>query len=120
MISIEEVIKEYKSDIKNSLDIDKLENKYLSRKGYISELFKNLKDIPAGKKSVYGQQLNDFKHEIEDYIKQNITQESQSKLEIYPVHPLDIQSNIGGLSPISRLIFKIQDIFEQLDRKSVV
>ncbi|MGA1047325.1 MAG: phenylalanine--tRNA ligase subunit alpha [Minisyncoccia bacterium] len=114
MISIEEVIKEYKSDIKNSLDIDKLENKYLSRKGYISELFKNLKDIPAGKKSVYGQQLNDFKHEIEDYIKQNITQESQSKLEIYPVHPLDIQSNIGGLSPISRLIFKIQDIFEQL------
>lgn len=114
MISIEEVIKEYKSDIKNSLDIDKLENKYLSRKGYISELFKNLKDVPSEEKSAYGQKLNKFKQEIEDYIKKNITQESQSKLEIYPVHPLDIQSNVGGLSPISRLIFKIQDIFEQL------
>ena len=114
MISIEEVIKEYKSDIKNSLDIDKLENKYLSRKGYISDLFKNLKDVPSEEKSVYGQKLNKFKQEIEEYIKKNITQESQSKLEIYPVHPLDIQSNVGGLSPISRLIFKIQDIFEQL------
>jgi hypothetical protein len=36
MISIEAVIKEYKSDIKKSLDIDKLEHKYLSRKGYIA------------------------------------------------------------------------------------
>lgn len=114
MISIEEVIKEYKSDIKNSLDIDKLEQKYLSRKGYISELFKTLKNISSVKKSSYGQQLNEFKQEIEDYIKNNTAQDLKSKLEIYPIHAIDIQASLGGLSPISRLMFKIQDIFEQL------
>jgi phenylalanyl-tRNA synthetase alpha chain len=115
MLSIEEVIKEYKSDIKNSLDIAKLDHKYLSRKGYIAELFKSIKDVIPEKKSAYGQQLNKLKQEIEEYIdKKNKTQEVDSKLEIYPVHPLDIQANVGGLSPISRLIFKIQDIFEEI------
>ena len=114
MISIEAVIKEYKSDIKNSLDIDKLEHKYLSRKGYIAELFKALKDVIPEKKSVYGQQLNELKQEIEGYINQNKTQDTESTIEIYPIHSLDIQSTVGGLSPISRLIFKIQDIFEEL------
>jgi phenylalanyl-tRNA synthetase alpha chain len=114
MISIEEVIKEYKSDIKKSLDIDKLEHKYLSRKGYIAELFKALKDIIPEKKSAYGQQLNELKQEIEEYINKHKTQDTESKIEIYPIHPLDIQSTVGGLSPISRLIFKIQDIFEEL------
>jgi phenylalanyl-tRNA synthetase alpha chain len=114
MISIEAVIKEYKSDIKKSLDIDKLEHKYLSRKGYIAELFKALKDVIPEKKSAYGQQLNELKQEIEEYIDQNKTQDTESKIEIYPIHPLDIQSTVGGVSPISRLIFKIQDIFEGL------
>jgi phenylalanyl-tRNA synthetase alpha chain len=114
MILIEEVIKEYKSDIKKSLDIDKLEHKYLSRKGYISELFKTIKDVIPEKKSSYGQQINELKQEIEEYINKNKTQDNESKIEIYPIHPLEIQSTVGGLSPISRLIFKIQDIFEEL------
>jgi phenylalanyl-tRNA synthetase alpha chain len=114
MISIEAVIKEYKSDIKKSLDIDKLEHKYLSRKGYIAELFKALKDVIPEKKSAYGQQINELKQDIEEYINQNKTQDTESKIEIYPIHPLDIQSTVGGVSPISRLIFKIQDIFEGL------
>ncbi len=114
MISIEAVIKEYKSDIKKSLDIDKLEHKYLSRKGYIAELFKAIKDVIPEKKSAYGQQINELKQDIEEYINQNKTQDTESKIEIYPIHPLDIQSTVGGVSPISRLIFKIQDIFEGL------
>jgi phenylalanyl-tRNA synthetase alpha chain len=115
MISIDKIIKEYNTDIKKSLSINKLENKYLSRKGYIAELFKTIKDIDADKKSEYGQKLNQFKQEIEDYISKNKPQDNKvNSLEIYPVHPLDIQSNLGGLSPISRLIFKVQDIFEDL------
>jgi phenylalanyl-tRNA synthetase alpha chain len=114
MISIEAVIKEYKSDIKNSLDINELEHKYLSRKGYIAELFKTLKDVIPEKKSAYGKELNKLKQEIEKYINKNKTQETKSKIEIYPINSLDIKSTVGGLSPISRLIFKTQDIFENL------
>lgn len=115
MISVDKIIKEYKADIRKSLSIDELEHKYLSRKGYIAELFKTIKDIIPEKKSEYGQQLNQIKQEIEDYIAKNKVQDKQDdKIEIYPIHPLDIKANAGGLSPISRLIFKVQDIFEDL------
>ena len=115
MLSLESVIKEYKLDIKKSLDLDQLEHKYLSRKGYIAELFKGIKDIIPEKKSAYGQELNKLKQEIELYISKHKPEEIKAnKLEIYPVHPLDLQARVGGLSPISRLIFKTQDIFEDL------
>lgn len=114
MMSIEEVIKEYKDDKKNALDIDKLDHKYLSRKGYIAELFKGIKDITPEEKSVYGQKLNELKQDIEEYVSKNKTQETESHIDIYPINILDMQSNLGGLSPISRLIFKIQDIFGEL------
>jgi phenylalanyl-tRNA synthetase alpha chain len=120
MISIEEVIKEYKDDKKNSLDIEKLEHKYLSRKGYIAELFKGIKDVIPEKKSSYGQKLNELKQEIEEYVAKNKAQEIESNIEIYPISQLDMQSNLGGLSPISRLIFKIQDIFGELGFSVVV
>ena len=114
MMSIEEVINEYKEDKKNTLDIDKLEHKYLSRKGYITELFKSIKDLIPEKKSVYGQQLNKLKQDIEEYVAKNRDKQTESNIEIYPINTLDMQSNLGGLSPISRLIFKTQDIFGEL------
>lgn len=114
MMSIEEVINEYKEDKKNTLDIDKLEHKYLSRKGYITELFKSIKDLIPEKKSVYGQQLNKLKQDIEEYVAKNRDKQIESNIEIYPINTLDMQSNLGGLSPISRLIFKTQDIFGEL------
>lgn len=114
MTSIESVIKEYKKDIKISLDIDKLEQKYLSRKGYIANLFKTLKDITPEKKSEYGQKLNQFKKEIEDYIESKKDLQIDENIQIYPIDVLDIKTELGGLSPVSRLIYKIQDIFEEL------
>lgn len=114
MISIESVTKEYKNDIKNSLNIIDLEHKYLSRKGYIPNLFKSIKDIIPEKKSEYGKKLNELKKDIEEYIKSNTKKEADEKIQIYPLNNLDIQTKIGGLSPVSRLIFKIQDIFEAI------
>lgn len=114
MMSIEEVINEYRDDKKNNLDIDKLEHKYLSRKGYITKLFKSIKDLIPEEKLVYGQQLNKLKQDIEEYVAKNRDKQIESNIEIYPINILDMQSNLGGLSPISRLIFKTQDIFAEL------
>jgi phenylalanyl-tRNA synthetase alpha chain len=115
MISIESVKNEYKNDIKNSLDIDKIESKYLSRKGYIAQLFKSIKDMSDDKKSKYGQQLNKLKEDIENYIVKNkLSKDIQDNIEINPVNSVDISNQLGSLSPISRLIFKIQDIFAEL------
>ena len=115
MISIDSVKSEYEKDIQNSLNIDELEHKYLSRKGYIPQLFKAIKDIIPEKKSEYGQHVNSLKKEIETYIHNNSASQEESPLiEIHPINPIDINSQLGGLSPISRLIFKIQDIFSEL------
>lgn len=114
MISIESVTKDYKNDIKNSLDINALEHKYLSRKGYISELFKSIKDVIPEKKSEYGEKLNKLKNEIEKYILSHRDISIEENLQIYPINNLDIQAQLGGLSPVSRLIYKIQDIFETI------
>ena len=114
MISIESVTKDYKNDIKNSLDINELEHKYLSRKGYISELFKSIKDVIPEKKSEYGEKLNKLKNEIEKYIRSHRDISIEENLQIYPINNLDIQAQLGGLSPVSRLIYKIQDIFETI------
>jgi phenylalanyl-tRNA synthetase alpha chain len=114
MISIESVTKEYKKDINSSLSISEIELKYLSRKGYIAELFKLIKDIAPEKKSEYGNQLNKLKKSIEEYIGQNKKSGVIDHIEINPVNSLDIKESLGGLSPISRLIFRIQDIFADL------
>jgi len=114
MISIEEVIKQYKIDIKNTLDIEKIESKYLSRKGYISELFKNIKNVLPENKVEYGQKLNELKNEIEEYVNSNKDVQIKEDMQIYPINSLDIQDELGGLSPVTRLIYKIQDIFEKI------
>jgi phenylalanyl-tRNA synthetase alpha chain len=114
MISIEEVIKQYKIDIKNTLDIEKIESKYLSRKGYVSELFKNIKNVLPENKVEYGQKLNELKNEIEEYVNSNKDVQIKEDMQIYPISSLDIQDELGGLSPVTRLIYKIQDIFENI------
>jgi len=61
---IEQVKKEFFSDIKNVNDLDGLEKfrvKYLARKGIVAELFESLKSIPAEEKPTVGRLLNEFR-----------------------------------------------------------
>lgn len=114
MLSIESVKKEYQADIKNNLSIEDIESKYLSRKGYISQLFKALKDISPEKRAEYGDEVNLLKKDIETFLDKNKVEEISEVLELSPVNDSDIKSSLGGLSPISWLIFRIQDIFQDL------
>lgn len=113
MISIESVKTQYHTDVDNHVSIAEIEKKYVSRKGYISQLFEEMKSIPPEKKGAYGQEVNTLKKEIESYIFQH--QNSQEiPLRIHPIHIQDIKSEMGGMSPISWLTFRIQDIFSEL------
>lgn len=114
MLSIESVKKEYHADIKNNLSIGEIEFKYLSRKGYVSQLFKALKDISPEKRAEYGDEVNLLKKDIETFLSKNKVNETSEALELNPVNDSDIKSGLGGLSPISWLIFRTQDIFQDL------
>jgi phenylalanyl-tRNA synthetase alpha chain len=115
MASIESVQAEYQEDIKKNLEINDIEYKYLSRKGYIAELFKEVKHIVPEDKAAYGQKVNELKQSIESYIADHKPAFPQDKsIDIHPINPADIKSELGGISPISWLIFRIQDIFAEL------
>ncbi|MEY3471073.1 MAG: hypothetical protein RLZZ223_423 [Candidatus Parcubacteria bacterium] len=114
MLSIESVKKEYQVDVKNNIKISELELKYLSRKGYIAQLFKALKDISPEKRGQYGENVNALKKDIETFINKNKVKDVSEVLELSPLNPRDINDNLGGLSPISWLIFRIQDIFQNI------
>jgi len=114
MTSIESVQIEYQEDIKQNLDITEIERKYLSRKGYIAELFKGVKDISPEGKAAYGQTINNLKQIIEAYIVEHKPAQKVESIDIYPINEADIKAELGGLSPISWLIFRIQDIFAEL------
>lgn len=114
MGSIESVQSEYQADIQKGLSLEEIEHKYISRKGYIAELFKGVKDIIPENKAEYGQKVNELKQNIEAYIAEHKPTPKVESIDIYPINTTDIKSELGGISPISWLIFRIQDIFAEL------
>lgn len=57
-MNIEQIKEEYLSEIENATtlnDINDIRNKYLSKKGKVSELMARMKDIPNEEKASYGQ-----------------------------------------------------------------
>lgn len=114
MASIESVQAEYQADIQKGLSIEEIEHKYISRKGYIAELFKGVKDIIPEGKAAYGQKVNELKQSIEAYIVEHKPSPKSESIDIYPINETDIKAELGGLSPISWLIFRIQDIFAEI------
>lgn len=115
MISIQEVQQQYQQDKETGVSLAELNQRYLSRKGYIAQLFAVIKDLPAEQKGPYGQKVNLLKQEIESYC----LQEEQIKPDagsnsVNPVAVRDIYHSLGNFSPISWLMFRIQDIFSRM------
>lgn len=78
-MNIEQIKNEYEEELKNATSLDdvtNIKNKYLSKKGKVSELMGKMKDIPNEEKSKYGQLVNDLKN----YITENLDN-LRSKLE---------------------------------------
>jgi len=118
MRPIAEIQEEYQQDKRLQISAQDIYNKYLSRKGYIQQLFEQIHHISPEEKGVYGQQVNTLKQEIISYYESLIGAElstSQSILpSIDPVSLADIHRGLGKYSPISWLMFRIQDIFAEL------
>ena len=73
------------NSVKNLKDLNEIKNKYLSKKGPVSELSNGLRDLSIDNKKVYGKLITDFKNDINNQF--NIlkdkfeTEELNKKLE---------------------------------------
>ena len=121
---MEEKIKKIKSEISDKLesikDLDTLEEiriKFLGKKGSVTELLKEFKDLPKEEKPKYGKTLNELKNKIEVRIKEieEVLQAEKfaKKLEEEKIDVTLPAKKIirGSKHPLTRVIEEIEDLF---------
>lgn len=104
---------------KNENELNDIRVKYLGKTGLISELLKNLKNIPNEQKKEYGQKVNTLKEEVLALIedkKENLIQEKiQEELKNTPLVDLTIPGNLkGSLHPITVTQQKLIEVFKSM------
>ena len=121
---MEEKIKKIKSEISDKLeeikDLDTLEEiriKFLGKKGSVTELLKEFKDLPKEEKPKFGKTLNELKNKIEASIKEKeeVLQAERfaKKLEEEKIDVTLPSKKIirGSKHPLTRVIEEIEDLF---------
>ena len=101
----------------NSIKFDDLKNKYLSRKGLLSELYPLLNTIPDSDKPAFGKKINSIKNEISNEINQladaDLNSFSDSPLNIDTTMP-GVEKFSGSIHPLTQIIDEIKNIFNRI------
>jgi phenylalanyl-tRNA synthetase alpha chain len=114
---IQELIQEVESfSSKNNDEIEQFRIKFLSKKGIVTDLFNEFKNVPQLEKKEYGQILNILKNkatEKVDFLKSGIADNESDKIRIDLSLPGDPENN-GTRHPISIVRNEIIEIFTRL------
>ncbi len=114
---IQELIQEVESfSSKNNDEIEQFRIKFLSKKGIVTDLFNEFKNVPQLEKKEYGQILNILKNkatEKVDFLKSGIVDNESDKIRIDLSLPCDPENN-GTRHPISIVRNEIIEIFTRL------
>lgn len=115
MVAVDNIKNEFNKDLKNTINIESLEIKYLGRNGLINDLLKEIKNVPADKKKSYGQQINKLKQTIQQSIGEKLKQFKAKKSEQFfdKTLPGKIYPK-GSLHIISNAIEEITKIYEKI------
>ncbi|MCS6975225.1 MAG: phenylalanine--tRNA ligase subunit alpha [Cyclobacteriaceae bacterium] len=97
-------------------DAEQFRLKYLSRKGVLSELFEELKRIPADQKKEAGRQLNILKQTAEQHYEQlkALAENQPAATEIPDLTLPPVRHTTGNLHPLTLTRLRIIEIFERL------
>lgn len=120
---LDTVKKDLLNDI-SSLSSEQLKTKYLSPKGLLTLMFKNIKDIKAEIRGEYGKELNQLKKDLEEKINEKNIHIEKDNRRIDPTAPFDINSSkvkrphildlTGSAHPLSQELEKMLDIFTKM------
>ncbi len=122
---LEKIKKDILTDI-NSLSSSEIKQRYLSKTGLLTSLFKDIKDVDSDKRSQYGKDLNELKKGLEEKIKEkeisDIKIDDSKKID--PTAPFDInvpkekRPHIldlkGSSHPLMQELEKILNIFQRM------
>ena len=118
---MEEKINKYINDItnitnSNELDVESIKDKYLGKRGILSQLLSEFKTLTSEQKKKNGKLLNKFKMLVNDKLKIN---DSTKKTNTKKLNNIDFSlpstfENNGSSHPLSILKYKIIQIFEKV------
>lgn len=118
---IKKVFEEEKNKINSIEDLNSLKVKFLGKKGLLTSLMENIKNINEKERKNYGMEINKLKNEIQDFLDQKFDffqkkiNEERLKNEWIDISlPYEVKKFNGHLTPISKVIFEIIDIFKNL------
>ena len=98
-------------------ELEELRIKYLGRKGEITSLIKNIKDLDKEQKKTIGRQLNELKKIVDDAIQEQIDivlDKSTKTKEYFDITVPGIKPEVGAYHPLTIVVDEIIDIFRGL------
>lgn len=106
------------SNINSLVDLEKIKNKFLSRKGSVSLLFSDLANLEPSDRPDAGNQLNKLKNEISDAIQLKVKSLGDSS-DILSNDSRDLtlpakKNSFGSQHPLSIVIDTIESIFTKI------
>ena len=116
-----QLFEELKEKVETLKDLENLRQTFLGKKGYITQLFKGLKEAPPERRKELGKLINSLREEIEEFIRQKGRELKERELEeklraerIDLTLPGDTVLPIGSKHPLSAVIEEITEIFKQM------
>ena len=100
--------------------LDQVRVNYLGKKGSVTEMMKELGKLPAEQRPEAGQVINRAKQAIQSAIEakkdtlQNAKLAAQLASETIDVTMPGRSRGLGGLHPVTRVLYRIEDLFNQL------
>ena len=119
-MNLDEILKEAEEQLKkisNSKELEELRVYYLGKKGKVTSLLKDLKDMAAEERPKFGAMVNDIKTNIESQINKIQEQIEKERLnEKLKKETIDVTlpSNKpirGSKHPLNRVIEEVEDLF---------
>ncbi|MCS6832647.1 MAG: phenylalanine--tRNA ligase subunit alpha [Flammeovirgaceae bacterium] len=117
-MSVEEIMAQIsQATLSNKEELEKFKIEFLSKKGKISSLMEEIKNIPPQERKSYGQKVNELKALAETKFK-----DAQASLEAQAEHQVThpdltlplISHSLGTIHPITLVRQRINEIFERM------
>jgi phenylalanyl-tRNA synthetase alpha chain len=124
MTNIENILSDFNSQfakVQNPQQLDEIRVNFLGKKGLVTELFANLKNLEGDQKKSFGNQINQLRDQlnltIEDKKNHFLNAELNAKLSS---EKLDMTlparyENQGSIHPLNRVMADIEKIFSELN-----
>jgi phenylalanyl-tRNA synthetase alpha chain len=123
MSNLETLLSDFNSKIsliQNKEQLEEIRLQFLGKKGAVTELFSQLKNIPSEEKKSFGASLNKVRNEVTEKIEAKKEQFENADLDEKLIsEKIDVSQTIrkspqGLIHPISKVTEEIQEIFAKL------